>query len=356
MAENTYESLFNWVKAKVHGPTGTPPMREFLVRYLPEGGAPSTVTTIPVPEQLDVATLVDDMIQQATYHAESYNKFCRFEALAFRGNDRNWFAARPFTVDGITQKVEGDPALSDSPTEAGLAGMAMRHSEANHRLTIGSIGQILAILRAENDRLRRENERLQSRADRVMEIHEDLSDRQSERDLARMKAMSAEKRRDVAASLLTEFAPFLGKAVIGAATKHFLGTSIDFSAFGAQRALPPGAPSFDPPPSHHVQPQHQQQPPPQAGAQQPPVHAAMPPEAQRELRNAYAKALFEGIEREIVPTDAQQVAVVDLFIELMEADSSSLMNVASALSEETRFLLMNLYGARQLRQKLGLPF
>jgi len=103
----------------------------------------------------------------------------------------------------------------DSPTAMGMVAQQMRHNEVHMRMsaqmyqtTIGSMQRQIADLNEENGRLRRE------RADHYSELEEARS-RRDERELAGMKQLAAEQRKDMAFGKLLQLAPVVASRLLG---------------------------------------------------------------------------------------------------------------------------------------------
>jgi hypothetical protein len=361
MSENVRESVYNWVRTRIHGPTGTPPMKEFVLQAVGSNGVGTTVTTQGVPAgTTDPNEIVDELITQATYYAETLNDVTRFILLAYRGDSRQPFGSRPFVIDGKALRPDGDPMLSEPSGDPGGYAQALRHNESLFRMSAGMTGQTFAILRAENDRLRREVERMAVKAERVLELHEELSDRKAEREMAHLKAQNAERRRDIAIGVFAEQAPKLFAIISSVAAKKLAGV-LGGGGGGAPPQLPP--PGMQPPPSMHAPPQQQQAPAPPTAVDQAVASLPSAPSGGGAVtmplhlvpRDVLIMSFIEGLDREVLPNDAQQVAAIDMFIEMLEASPEIAFKIAELLPDEMKQLLMSLYAARELRKKFHAP-
>ncbi len=103
----------------------------------------------------------------------------------------------------------------DAPTAMGMVAQQMRHNEVHMRMsaqmyqtTLGTMQRQISDLNEENARLRRE------RSEHYTELEEARS-RRDERELAGMKQMAAEQRKDMAFGKLLQFAPVVAGRLLG---------------------------------------------------------------------------------------------------------------------------------------------
>jgi len=103
----------------------------------------------------------------------------------------------------------------DAPTAMGMVAQQMRHNEVHMRMsaqmyqtTLGTMQRQIADLNEENGRLRRE------RAEHYSELEEARS-RRDERELAGMKQLAAEQRKDMAFGKLLQLAPVVAGRLLG---------------------------------------------------------------------------------------------------------------------------------------------
>lgn len=116
---------------------------------------------------------------------------------------------------GAGGDMEGNAGGEDSPTAIGMVAQQMRHNELHMRMsaqlyqaTLGTMQRQIADLNEENARLRRE------RAEHYAELEEARS-RRDERELAGMKQLAAEQRKDLAFGKLIQFAPVVAGRLLG---------------------------------------------------------------------------------------------------------------------------------------------
>jgi hypothetical protein len=103
----------------------------------------------------------------------------------------------------------------DAPTAMGMVSQQMRHNELHMRMsaqmyqtTLGTMQRQIADLNEENARLRRE------RSEHYNELEEARS-RRDERELAGMKQMAVEQRKDMAFGKLIQLAPIVASRLLG---------------------------------------------------------------------------------------------------------------------------------------------
>ncbi len=110
---------------------------------------------------------------------------------------------------------DGTGGGEDAPTAMGMVAQQMRHNELHMRMsaqmyqaTLGTMQRQIADLSEENARLRRE------RASHYVELEEARS-RRDERELAGMRQLAAENRKDAAFGKLLQFAPVIATRLLG---------------------------------------------------------------------------------------------------------------------------------------------
>jgi hypothetical protein len=110
---------------------------------------------------------------------------------------------------------DGTASGEDAPTAMGMVSQQMRHNELHMRMsaqmyqaTLGTMQRQISDLNDENARLRRE------RSEHYTEL-EDARSRRDERELAGMRQLAAEQRKDLAFGKLLQIAPVVAGRLLG---------------------------------------------------------------------------------------------------------------------------------------------
>jgi len=135
---------------------------------------------------------------------------------------------------------DGTGGGDDAPTAMGMVAQQMRHNELHMRMsaqmyqaTLGTMQRQITDLSEENARLRRE------RAAHYVELEEARS-RRDERELAGMRQLAAENRKDAAFGKLLQFAPVIATRLLGQGGETSAGPSNETSVASS---VPSPAPS-----------------------------------------------------------------------------------------------------------------
>ncbi len=163
--------------------------------------------TSPFQGQGNIETLTTDVLRKAEEYADSFgsghHRFVITTQQVLGGTQRFAFRVAATTED------DPDAGGNDAPTVTGQLAQQMRHTELHMKMsaqtqmtTLGLMREMIAELSSENARLRRE------RADHLTELEASRS-RETERELAAMQAVGADRRKDLLVNKVAQLAPVL---------------------------------------------------------------------------------------------------------------------------------------------------
>jgi hypothetical protein len=160
-----------------------------VIRHLSVNDRQADVGAVPLPGDAEgeagaaeIAGRLGDLI--AT-DAEGLGGMQRYLLVALRGSEV--LGRLPIRAAGGADEGAADPIDSEPATARGLVAQLMRHNEANSRIVSLSMGQIVATLLRQNERLRLVAEEAEDKRYAVANLTEQLLSQQHERDLeARM--------------------------------------------------------------------------------------------------------------------------------------------------------------------------
>lgn len=184
------------------------------------GGAPAMVAVIP-KERLeafkDSRELCQDLEEILTEHARNYAGMVRFEIVM-------WSATKPLASIQVRRRGEGTAEDDQDPTAQGQLVTMMAERRKEHELTISALTRINEGLERRVGRYEELIDRLYAKYPELLDLMENLADRQVERSIRLRQAGRIEDVKDKAASTLMRFGPhllakFTGGTVIADETK-----------------------------------------------------------------------------------------------------------------------------------------
>jgi hypothetical protein len=180
------------------------PLSVVELRHLAGRHNSQAVKAWKLAKDTDLESMVNEMEDAAINDAEGTEGTQKYAFLAFFGKNQNHSLRHPFVIYAPMIDTEGDETIiSEPPTPSGIVSQLMRHKETEHRISAGTTGELLRILRNENDSQRdmikeyQRNERLNIQA------YQSLMNQQTLRDIETGKA----KRR-------ADFEDMIGKHVL----------------------------------------------------------------------------------------------------------------------------------------------
>jgi hypothetical protein len=216
------------------GRLGPPPER-IVIRHLSVNDRQSDVGALPLPAEtnteasvIELAGRLGDLI---TTDADGLGGIQRYVLVALRGTEV--LGRLPIRTTGGSDDASGDPIDSEPATARGLVAQLMRHNEANSRIVSLSMGQIVATLLRQNERLRLVAEEAEDKRYAVANLTEQLLSQQHERDL---EAKLVEERGELLRHGLTQF-----RAVLPFVAACFRSSKSEFLRNLSQAFPVPGA-------------------------------------------------------------------------------------------------------------------
>ena len=161
--------------------------------------------TSPFQGQGNIEALTTDVLRKAEEYADSFgsgqHRFVIVTHQVLGGTGRCAFRV------AVASEDDPDVGGNDAPTVTGQLAQQMRHTELHMKMnaqtqmgTLGILREMLADLSAENARLRRE------RSDHLTELEASRS-RETEREMAALEAVGADRRKDMLVGKLAQLAP-----------------------------------------------------------------------------------------------------------------------------------------------------
>ncbi|HEY0714891.1 MAG TPA: hypothetical protein VGF45_19580 [Polyangia bacterium] len=186
-----------------------PPAERIVIRHLSVNDRQSDVGALALPAEADgesgVLELAGRLGDQLTADAEGLGGGVqRYGLVALRGAEV--LGRLPIRLASGADDAPGDPIDSEPATARGLIAQLMRHNEANSRIVSLSMGQIVATLLRQNERLRLVAEEAEDKRYAVANLSEQLLSQQHDRDL---EAKMVEERAELLRHGLTQFGAVL---------------------------------------------------------------------------------------------------------------------------------------------------
>jgi len=176
----------------------------------------AAVSAWKISKDSDIDTLINEMEQASIDDAEGTEGTQRYAFLAFFGKNQHHSLRHPFCIYSPIIDSEGDESVISEPaTPTGIVAQIMRHKENEHKISVGSTGEVLRILRNENDDLRgmikeyQHNERLNIQA------YQGLMNQQTLRDIETAKAKRRAEFEDMIGKNILLFVPTIVNRITG---------------------------------------------------------------------------------------------------------------------------------------------
>lgn len=148
-------------------------------------GSKGPVQSFPINDQTDIEELASKIEDTILEDAKGLGRTQTYAMHAYFGKSTESGARATFAVYTTIADDYETPELgtSEPPTGQGITSMVMRHLETREKATMGTIVEVLRMLRNENDSIREKNEELLNKAVDNMKIYEELLDKKFERQL-----------------------------------------------------------------------------------------------------------------------------------------------------------------------------
>jgi hypothetical protein len=156
-----------------------------VIRHLSVNDRQADVGAVPLQAdgeaEAGVAEVAGRLADLIATDAEGLGGMQRYLLVALRGGEV--LGRLPLRAAGGADEGGADPIDSEPATARGLVAQLMRHNEANSRIVSLSMGQIVATLLRQNERLRLVAEEAEDKRYAVANLTEQLLSQQHERDL-----------------------------------------------------------------------------------------------------------------------------------------------------------------------------
>jgi len=160
------------------------------------GDGRDLLDTLDVPEEGDPKDFAQEIFDVAFAHAETMaGTVQRYTCLAYFNDEPRHAYQVAFICNSRGMLLEGEEHTEPANLKGTLAHF-MRHNENNHKLLVGSLGEIIGSLKSS---LREETDQrraLQDQVDRTFILNQQLLDRSQDREIERAKADRRDQRMD----------------------------------------------------------------------------------------------------------------------------------------------------------------
>jgi len=160
------------------------------------GDGRDLLDTLDVPEEGDPKDFAQEIFDVAFAHAETMaGTVQRYTCLAYFNDEPRHAYQVAFICNSRGMLLEGEEHTEPANLKGTLAHF-MRHNENNHKLLVGSLGEIIGSLKSS---LREETDQrraLQDQVDRTFILNQQLLDRSQDREIERAKAARRDQRMD----------------------------------------------------------------------------------------------------------------------------------------------------------------
>jgi hypothetical protein len=150
----------------------------------------------------------------AVHDADSQRGTTRYVVNAYRSGEKAHFRKYSFRLDGGQTFTDKDEA-NYPPTEQGVLAMAMKHAEFAIRSFSAAQAESLRMLSSQVNELHRQNNKLAGQQYKVLELQQQMLDRQAERDLAVRDQDAKEKRKQMMFEKFLVLWPIIAKKFFG---------------------------------------------------------------------------------------------------------------------------------------------
>lgn len=285
-------------------------------RTLKGNGEPSYAPVFQWPRSSGTGhAIARAVVVAATMDAEDTNGLCRYSVTA---ETASGVVKQRSDLRINASKGSGDVSPEDPPTAAGLVSQAMRHQEAGAKLALESVGMVFGLMEKMLGVQNTQIERYQAREERVMEMAERLSGADHERKLEITRTQAVADMRSKAIDKLGPLVPAVMAKLLKLPPGAVAGMGAQIAAAGA--GAKPGALG--------------------TGAA---ASSGPPPSA------AAAAGLMPAVSQSMGTVPASEPDEFDRF--LLSFESSQLPGIASALTDEQKQRLVQLYQAAHQRQE-----
>ena len=162
---------------------------------------------------------IAEVIMAAAYRdVSSQRGTTRYVVNAYRDDAKVHFQKYPFRLDGGLEFTDKDE-INYPPTEAGVLAMAMKHAEFAIRQFSAGQAEANRMLSTQVQELHRQNNKLAAQQYKVLDLQQQMLDRQAERDLAVREQDSKEKRKQMMFEKFLVLWPILAKRFFGGKDK-----------------------------------------------------------------------------------------------------------------------------------------
>lgn len=210
--------LLEWFREKAIDLTPEGKIQRIELWHAVDGDAGERLTVIDMNDR-DEDEDPDDLCQEVWYHAETDAKtrpqgtLQRYVVQGFRGENVTAEETRAFVVQGrAVSHMLG--ANTEPPTERGNVAMTMRHTNDLHAMVMNLCSSMAGTLGCQLDKERRENDMLRGKTLKLLELQEDLLDRQEERNARRRAETRAEQRWDAMLQTAQQLMPVLATKLL----------------------------------------------------------------------------------------------------------------------------------------------
>jgi len=160
------------------------------------GDGRDLLDTLDVPEEGDPKDFAQEIFDVAFAHAETMaGTVQRYTCLAYFNDEPRHAYQVAFICNSRGMLLEGEEHTEPANLKGTLAHF-MRHNENNHKLLVGSLGEIIGSLKSSLREEIDQRRALQDQVDSTFILNQQLLDRSQEREIERAKAASRDQRMD----------------------------------------------------------------------------------------------------------------------------------------------------------------
>ena len=169
----------------------------------------------PSPDEL-----APHIMAAAVHDASSQRGTTRYVINAYRGGEKTHYRKYSFRLDGGLEFTDKDE-INYPPTEQGFVAMVMKHAEFAIRSHSAGQAESMRLLSAQVRELHHQNSKMAGHQYKVLELQQQMLDRQAERDLAVREQDAKEKRKQMMFEKFLVLWPIIAKKFFGGKDKGF---------------------------------------------------------------------------------------------------------------------------------------
>lgn len=160
------------------------------------GDGRDLLDTLDVPEEGDPKDFAQEIFDVAFAHAETMaGTVQRYTCLAYFNDEPRHAYQVAFICNSRGMLLEGEEHTEPANLKGTLAHF-MRHNENNHKLLVGSLGEIIGSLKSSLREEIDQRRALQDQVDSTFILNQQLLDRSQDREIERAKADRRDQRMD----------------------------------------------------------------------------------------------------------------------------------------------------------------